>query len=170
MDPRVEDALDRLLDMEGSPLPDYRDAITHELCDLTDSNISYFAAMNPDESVLTMIGWSQSAMASCGIPDHPIVYQMEETGLWGDAVRERRAVITNDYPNLDKPTKKGYPAGHVEVLRHMNLPIFEGDRIVLVVGVGNKPDPYTQEDVELVEDLMTEAWLSFQRTLWEATW
>jgi GAF domain-containing protein len=169
MDPRVEEALDRLDAMEGRPLPEYRDAITRELCDLTDSDISYFAVMDLDETVLTMIGWSQSAMANCGVPDRPIVYQLDETGLWGDAVRERRAVITNDYPNLDKPTKKGYPAGHVEIQRHMNLPIFEGDRVALVVGVGNKPDPYTEEDVELVEDLMTEAWETFQPALWQST-
>lgn len=170
MDPRVEEALDRLGAMEGSPLPEYRDAITQELCALTDSEISYFAVMNLDETILTMIGWSRTAMGNCGIMNRPIVYRLEETGLWGDAVRERRAVITNDYPNLKKTTKKGYPAGHVSVQSHMNVPVFEGDRIVLVAGVGNKIDPYTQEDAELVEDLMTEAWRTFQRTLWETTW
>ncbi len=44
--------------------------------------------------------------------------------------------------------------GHVEVLRHMNLPIFEEDHIVLVVGVGNKPVKYTMEDAQNVGDLM----------------
>ncbi len=170
MHPKVEAALARLRDMQGTSLPEYRDAITQELCKLTDSQLSYFAAMNLEEDILTMIGWSRSAMGSCGIMDRPIVYRLDETGLWGDAVRERGPVITNDYQASDKPTKKGYPQGHVQVDNHMNLPIFEGDRVVLVVGVGNKPGGYTMADVELVEEMMYEAWETFQRTVWENTW
>ncbi len=170
MDPQVEAALYRLADMEGTPLPEYRDAITQELCSITNSELSYFAVMNPQEDILTMIGWSRSAMSSCGVMDKPIVYKLEDTGLWGDAVRERGPVITNDYQGLNKPTKKGYPQGHVHVENHLNLPIFDGDRVVLVVGVGNKPGGYTAADVELVEDLMYNAWEHFQRTLWQTTW
>jgi GAF domain-containing protein len=109
-------------------------------------------------------------MGVCAVSNKPIVYNVEDTGLWGDALREGRAVITNDYQNLSKPTKKGYPHGHVEIVRHMNLPIYEGDFPVLVVGVGNKPTAYTLDDARLVEELMTEAWRSFQQTLWETTW
>jgi len=170
MDPKVEAAVERLLDMEGTPLPIYRDAITQELCNLTNSEISYFAVMNPDEDILTMIGWSKSAMGNCGIMDKPLVYKLEETGLWGDAVRERGPVIINDYQRSTKPTKKGYPEGHLHIESHMNLPIFDGDRVALVVGVGNKPGGYTMDDVYLVEDLMTEAWQTFQRTLWATVW
>lgn len=170
MNPYVEAAVLRLAKMEGTPLPEYRDAITQELCALTQSEISYFAAVDPSEETLTMIGWSVSAMNICSVQRKPIVYLLEDTGLWGDAIRERKPVITNDYPKLVKPTKRGYPEGHVKVLRHMNLPIFENNSIVLVVGVGNKRDPYTLDDADLVEELMTEAWFSFQRTLWEATW
>ena len=170
MNPKVEAAIERLLEMEGAPLPEYRDAITRELCGLTNSELSYFAVMNPEEDVLTMIGWSRSAMGSCGIMDKPLIYKLEETGLWGDAVRERGPVITNNYQGSTKPTKKGYPAGHVHVENHMNLPIFDDGRIVLVVGIGNKPGGYTMDDAQLVEDLMSEAWKTFQRTLWTTVW
>ncbi len=44
----------------------------------------------------------------------PIVYPIEKTGLWGDGVHEKRPVVTNDYKSLVRPTKKGYPAGHVD--------------------------------------------------------
>ena len=29
--------------------------------------------------------------------DKPIVYQVKDTGLWGEAIRQRIPVITNDY-------------------------------------------------------------------------
>jgi len=114
--------------------------------------------MNAGENVLTMIGWSKSAMMNCAMIDKPIVYNLVDTGLWGDAVRERQAVITNDYKNLVKPTKKGYPEGHVNVRKHMNLPIMEKGKAVMVVGVGNKTENYTQADANTLEAFMSEVW------------
>ena len=56
-------------------------------------------------------------------------------------MRQRKPIITNDYaaPN---PHKRGTPEGHVPVTRHMNIPVFDGRRIVAVAGVGNKPADY----------------------------
>ena len=158
MDQNGQKAFDRLKIYADKSLAEFKDAMTRESCVLTGSTISYFATMNPAEDVLTMIGWSNSAMANCSMIDKPIVYKLVETGLWGDAVRERKAVITNDYKNLVKPTKKGYPEGHVNVRKHMNLPIFDHGKVVLVAGVGNKAGDYTLEDAKILESFMTEAW------------
>jgi PAS domain S-box-containing protein len=125
--------------------------------ELTGSRIGYLAFMNPDESVLTMYSWSRTAMRECAIDNKPIKYPVEETGLWGEAVRQRRPVITNDYQS-DNPLKKGYPEGHVSVHRHLNIPLFDGDRIVLVAGVGNKNEPYGNDDIEQLTLLMDGMW------------
>lgn len=170
MNTYVQEAVARLRGVSKKSFFEFRDALTAELCAITQSELSYVAAVNLAEDTLTMIGWSQSAMQFCATSDKPIVYQLNETGLWGDAVRERKPVITNDYQGLKKPTKKGYPKGHVPVYRHMNLPIFEDGKVAMVVGVGNKADEYTLEDVENVEALMGEVWQSFRKALWEATW
>jgi hypothetical protein len=121
--------------------------------------------MNAAEDVLTMIGWSKSAMVNCAMMTKPIVYKLSETGLWGDAVREHKAVITNDYKGLVKPTKKGYPNGHVNVRKHMNLPIFDKGRVALVVGVGNKVGDYTNEDAVLLTEFMGEIWKTLKTKL-----
>ena len=75
---------------------------------LTGSTIGYIAFANEDETVLTMHYWSNSAMQQCAMIDKPIVYPVKDTGLWGEAIRQRKPVITNDYaaPN---PLKKGTP-------------------------------------------------------------
>ena len=124
---------------------------------LTKSTIGYVAFMNEAETILTMYAWSSQAMRECAIVDKPIVYPVATTGLWGEAVRQRRAVITNDYaaPNT---MKKGVPEGHVHVIRHMNTPIFDGDRIVIVAGVGNKPTDYGDDDVRQLTLLMSGMW------------
>ncbi len=68
-----------------------------------------------------------------------------------DCIRERRAVIHNDYASL--PHRKGMPPGHATVNRELVVPVFRGDRIVAVLGVGNKPANYTESDVQVVSSL-----------------
>ena len=147
----LEDALKRVATRKDD-LAQVVDAIVEEAAKLVSSPISYLALMNKAGDVLTMIGWSQTVMASCKMIDKPIVYPLEKTGLWGDCVRERQPVVTNDYPSLKKPTKKGYPQGHVNVKRHLNVCIMDGAHIAGVIGVGNKQQPYDNVDVKLLQE------------------
>ena len=129
---------------------------------LTGSDIGYLALVNDDETLLTLYAWSKSAMEKCRIADRPLVYPLETTGLWGEAVRQRKPIITNDYaaPN---PWKKGYPEEHVPLTRHMNVPLSDGDHIVVVAGVGNKPSDYDESDVRQLELLMAGVWRIIRR-------
>lgn len=125
--------------------------------DLSRSDLGYLAFTNEDESVLTMYSWSKSAMEQCAVEDQPVVYPVATTGLWGEAIRQRQPIITNDY-QAPNPWKKSYPPGHVELSRHMNIPLFDGDRIVLLVGVGNKLEPYDETDIDQLTLLMDGMW------------
>jgi len=155
-------ALHRLSEMSEASLNQLTDFALEEAVRLTGSTIGYLAFMNEDESILTMHSWSKSAMAECAIIDKPIVYPVVSTGLWGEAVRQRQPVITNDY-QAPNPQKKGYPAGHVHVARHMNIPVFDGEQIVAVAGVGNKEEPYDDRDVVQLQLLMQGMWRLIQR-------
>ncbi len=156
------EALLQLSQMADAPLKEITDFALEEAVRLTGSQIGYLAFMNEDESVLTMHSWSQSAMKECAIIDKPIVYPVATTGLWGEAVRQRKPVITNDYaaPN---PLKKGHPEGHVAIVRHMNIPVFDGEAIVAVAGVGNKESEYDESDVRELALLMQGMWRLVQR-------
>ena len=124
---------------------------------LTGSTIGYLAFVSEDETVLTMHYWSSSAMQQCAMIDKPLVYPVKDTGLWGEAIRQRRAVLTNDYaaPN---PHKRGTPSGHVHLTRHMNIPVFDGGRIVAVAGVGNKAEDYQDDDARQMSLFMDGMW------------
>lgn len=154
----MQKALANLQAVKASPAKQVLDVMMDEIVRLTASQLGYIAVMNDTEDELTMVGWSKSAMAMCKVMDKPIVYAITDTGLWGDCVRERKPVITNDYKALVKATKKGYPAGHVEVVRHMNIPVYEGKLIVAVAGIGNKATDYGQADVDALTQFMNEAW------------
>mgnify|MGYP000879223588 CR=1 FL=1 len=152
----------RLNQMTKAPLHEICEFAIEEGTRLTGSKVGYFALLNADESVLTMHAWSKSAVEQCGVVGLTHDFTVADTGLWGEALRQRQPVITNDY-SAASVWKKGYPEGHVSVQRHMNVPVFDGDRIVILVGVGNKPSDYGESDVRQLTLLMSDLWSILQR-------
>jgi two-component sensor histidine kinase len=96
------------------------------------------------------------------VRDKPLVYPVSTTGLWGEPVRQRKAVIVNEY-NQENILKRGVPPGHVEIKRHMGIPVFDGDRIVAVAGVANNEEEYSTSDVRQLTLLMEGMWSLLQR-------
>ena len=134
---------------------------------VTESPLGYLAFLNEDESELTMYSWSKSAMKGCALREKPLVYKTEKTGLWGESVRQRQPVITNDYA-VPNPLKKGYPEGHPQIVRHMSVPVIDNGRVVLVAGVANKPGDYTDTDVQNLLLLVQGLWQVLKRKQTEA--
>ncbi|AKB75863.1 sensory transduction histidine kinase [Methanosarcina lacustris Z-7289] len=156
------EALVKLNRMAGASLKEITDFAREEAVRLTDSKLGYLAFMDAYETSLVMHSWSKSAMEECTIEDKPFIYPIKTTGLWGEAIRQRKPIITNDY-TVPSSLKKGYPKDHVHLTRHMNVPVFDGDRIVAVAGVGNKDEPYDESDLRQVTLLMQGMWQLIQR-------
>ena len=143
------------------------DLILEECLRITESRYSFIGRINEDESVMTVHAWSKDAMARCAVESMPLVYPLAEAGVWAEPVRQRRSVIINDYAKPHEH-KHGVPAGHIEIKRYLGVPIFEKDRIVLIVAVANKEMAYAQFDADSLTRLMTDAWRLIQRNQAEA--
>ncbi|MCP4579070.1 MAG: PAS domain S-box protein [Deltaproteobacteria bacterium] len=152
----------KLLQMTKSSLQTIADFTLEKAIELTDSKIGYLAFVNKDETLLSMYSWSKEAIKTCEIKEKQSVYPIKKTGLWGEAIRQRKPVITNNYSDQN-PLKKGLPKGHVPMERHMNVPIFDGNRIVAVAGVGNKQIPYDDSDAHQLTLLMQGMWIIVRR-------
>ena len=163
---RLEAVL-QLSHMTEASLKEITEFALEQAVALTESKIGYVAFMNEDETVLTMHSWSREAMAECAVSDKPLVYPVVTTGLWGEAARQRKPIVTNDYP-APNPLKKGIPEGHIGLRRHMNVPIIDEGRIVIVAGVGNKEADYNESDVRQLTLLMTGMWTLIQRNRMQA--
>lgn len=149
LDESRTEALLKINQMANRPLAEITDFTLEESIRLTGSTLGYLAFLNDDESVLTMHSWTRRTMENCGIEDKLLTYPLETTGIWGDPVRRRTPLIANDYDAPDVP-RKGYPEGHVKVKRHLGVPVFDGEKIVAVIGVGNKAEEYTETDINQV--------------------
>ena len=130
--------------------------------ELTNSRIGFIGSLSEGETVMTMYNWSKVVMKECAIEGKPATFHVAEAGLWGEVVRSREPVVVNDCQDLDAG-KKGYPRGHMPIIRYLGIPVFDGDRIVLVAGVANKEEDYDQTDVRQLTLLMKGLWDRIRR-------
>lgn len=143
-------------------LPELLQATVDEAAVLADSPIGFFHFVDDDEKTISLAAWStrtlQEFCAAKGFNSH---YSLQQAGVWADCLRQREAVIHNDFEALTH--RKGLPPGHAQVHREMVVPLFRGERIVALLGVGNKPEPYGAPDIRLVERLAEVAWVIIER-------
>lgn len=156
------EALLKINEMTSSTRKEICDFTLERAIELTGSKIGYLAFLNKDETILNMYSWSREAMEQCDIENMPREYDVDSTGLWGEAVRQKQAIITNNYQSPN-PFKKGVPEGHVNIIRHMNVPIFDEDKIVIIAGVGNKETDYNETDVRQLTLMMHGMWSILRR-------
>jgi len=129
---------------------------------LSDSRIGFFHFLDDDHQTVSLQTWSTSTLERvCQAEGQGLHYSVDQAGVWIDCIRQRRPVIHNDYAAL--PHRKGFPAGHAPLVRELLVPIFRGENIVGVFGVGNKEQDYTPEDIELITTLGDLAWDIVQR-------
>jgi PAS domain S-box-containing protein len=139
-----------------------------EISGLTESPIGFYHFVGSDQTTLTLQAWSTRTMKEfCKATGKGLHYPIAEAGVWVDCIRERRPVIHNDY--LALPHRKGFPEGHVQVHRELVVPIMRSGKIMAIIGVGNKPRNYTEQDIEVVSYLADIAWSITERKRMEET-
>lgn len=121
---------------------------------LTESGYGYIYLYDEAAQSFTLNSWSGLVMDDCRVADKKTRYALDETGYWGEVVRQRNPIIVNDF-HLPSPLHKGYPPGHVEIRRFLSVPIFVGEAIVGVVGVANKREDYGTEDANQLRLLLS---------------
>lgn len=129
---------------------------------LTGSLIGFYHFVEDDQVSLTLQAWSTRTKSEfCKAEGKGLHYPVTEAGVWGDCVRERKPILHNDYASL--PHRKGLPEGHAKVVREIVVPVFRGEKILAILGVGNKPADYTEKDVETVSLFASLAWTIAER-------
>lgn len=90
-----------------------------------------------------------------------------QLSLWSDCIRERRPILHNDSPS---PSLRAHGTeGPASGSRELVVPVIRGPKVTAILGVGNKPSPYTEEDVEAVSLLADLAWEIVERKRTEET-
>ncbi|MDK9716574.1 MAG: diguanylate cyclase [Trichlorobacter sp.] len=128
-----------------------------EVCRISASPVGFYHFVDPDQQTLTLQAWSTRTLQEfCKAEGHGMHYGVDQAGVWAECIQTRAPAIHNDYAGL--PNKKGLPPGHAPVIRELVVPVIRDERIVAVLGVGNKQINYTTRDAEEVAYLADVTW------------
>lgn len=158
---RMESLL-RINEYDARDTQAFLDFALAEIVSLTGSKIGYLYFYDDEKRQFILNSWSKDVMPQCSVANPRQVYDLDATGIWGEAVRQARPIVLNDF-SAANPLKKGLPAGHVGLDRFLTIPVFGEGRIVAVVGVGNKRDEYDGADIRQLKLMMDAVWKIVQR-------
>jgi diguanylate cyclase (GGDEF)-like protein/PAS domain S-box-containing protein len=128
-----------------------------EIGELTGSPIGFYHFVEEDQKSLSLQAWSTRTLEEfCQAEGEGLHYPIEEAGVWTDCINQRKPVIHNEYAAL--PHRKGMPEGHAEVVRELVVPTIRDNLVVAILGVGNKPTNYNEQDTELVSYIADLVW------------
>jgi PAS domain S-box-containing protein len=147
------EALLKLSQMTESSTQQIADFALEQGILLTKSKYGLLALANEDGSGLTVRSCSRAAMEECALDEKQRSHPMPNVGLWGEAVRQRKPIIVNDY-SASNSFQQGCPQGHIEILRFLCIPVLEHETVVAVAGVANKDEEYDEPDVRQLTLLM----------------
>lgn len=114
----------------------------------TYSKVGYLHLIDDDQETLHLSSWNQEAIKQCRT-EHEKHYSISDAGIWADTVRFRKTVVHNDFTDQEK--RKGFPQGHLPLLRHMSTPAIDRDKVQMIIGVGNKEEPYDDNNIQQLE-------------------
>ena len=133
---------------------------------LTSSTIAFVDFVHPEQQTMEPAACSSNTLVEHCRALFDGRCPIRAAGVWADACRERRPLLVNDHEVHGD--KHGVPEEQAALQRFLVVPVLENERVVLLLGVGNKPDDYNELDVETVQLLANDIWRLVQRRRNEA--
>lgn len=151
-----------ILQHSSETIQEFLDYALEQAIELTESKIGFIYHYDEDQKEFVLSSWSKDALLACTVTQPQISSQLAKTGIWGEVVRQRQAIIVNDVQSAN-PLKKGTPEGHVQLFKYMSIPIYKGENIVSVVALANKTTDYDQTDILQASLMMDSVWKGIDR-------
>jgi len=140
------------------------DYVLHEALKLTESNIGYICFYNEKKQEFSLKAWSKGLIKGSEMVEPKLNYRLEEAGVWGEAVRQRKPIISN-HEVAEATSEQELPGGHKVTGNFITIPIFIDEKIKAVVGFAGKEDYYGDNDVYEITVLMNGVLTNVERRI-----
>ena len=131
--------------------------------EMTRSEVGYIYFLNADETEMTLRAWSAETDGGRTPPDS---CRVSAAQLTGGPVRQRGPIIINPAPG--RMGRTDYADMPIPITRHLGVPIIDNGRVVLVAGLANRDEDYTQADMGHFSLPMEYVWRIIQRKRMES--
>lgn len=152
---KMLESIYRIQDIEAVNEEDFINEILEEAVSITKSEVGFFVFVNEDQNSLKLGIWSENTKHFCNAiyENH---YPIANAGMWADCLRSNKPVMVNNYSMAEH--KKGLPEGHFPLVRFLSIPIFEQEKKVAVLAVGNKGEDYNEDDIQELSVFCNHLW------------
>jgi len=156
-----QDTLLRLGEMEDVSLQEKYDFVLQRVIEITRSKGGYLALVNSQQTFLTLCSLvvEVGVNSNVGFENGQMTSSVERSGLAGLAVSHRKPVMANTIFSLGNLEPYQF-----NVFNHLDVPVIDGDKIVLVCGVCNRNTVYNKSDIRQISMLLEGLWLHVLKT------
>lgn len=137
------------------------DYVLHEAIKLSESKLGYIFLYD-EQSRGFKAGSRFFDVKACAAAAKKNDDCLEHTGVWEDVVRRRQPILINHF-DASEENESGFPEGLAPLSRFMSIPVIIDQKVVAVVGLGNKQNDYDDMDVYELTLLMNGVWNALAR-------
>lgn len=159
----------KLNQMSRASTSEIADYVLEQQVRLTKSAIGAIGFLNEEETMVTVHAWPEQIARGCcasTLEGSAMQIPIEKAGPWAKTVRARKPMLLNNHAACTLYANAG-PQCPVELSRFVSVPVFEGDRIVVVALVANKRTEYDATDMRQLTLFIDGMWKLIQRGRWE---
>lgn len=128
---------------------------------LTGSELGFVHFISSDGNAIESSGWSRRTREAFRSVPWEKQGRLRDADFWREARHTRMPLIVE--PERMDQAAFALPAAHAAIERFLVVPVVEGDRVVLIAGVGNRKSRYREQDVETVQLIVNDLWRIIQR-------
>ena len=138
------------------------DYVLKELLEMSESQYGYIYSYDEKKKEFHLNCWRQRGPGEEGGRNLPETYKLEETGVWGEMIMQRKPFILNRI-NGRGPLDGAGRESAARFKTFMSVPVIIADKLVAAVGLADKEGDYDDTDVAEMTMLMSGVWNAVQR-------
>ena len=128
-----------------------------EILTASQSTAGFIARYHEEVQRADVICWSKEILIKCRSSNLKLQYRLKDTGIWGEAIQQKKAIVLNDFPSTSS-FNKDFPLNKLVVKKLLVVPIIFQNQISGVVSVINKDDNYTSSDITQLALMIDVVW------------
>lgn len=129
--------------------------------EMTHSRVALLHMVAEDQQTIELLAWSSETARNNDSAKFPIRDSVSGAVPWADCVREGRQVIVSN--DITDKKDSGAPEERLELKRFISIPVFDNNKVRMIVSVGNSDYNYDADMANTVQLIGNELYQIIQR-------